>query len=64
MGDRLSKYYAFAQQKGGMTLQMRLAMKTGVPSSTAKTAPDSPENLQRFQAALKELLNDPTVPSF
>ncbi len=64
MGDKISKYYDFAMQKGGLTLQMRLAMKTGVTSQDAKSSPDTPDKVQKFQSALKELLNDPNVPMF
>ena len=64
MGDRILKYYDYAQQKGGTTLQMRLAMKTGVTSQNAKTAPDQPDVLKKFQNALKELTNDPNIPTF
>ena len=64
MGNRILKYYDYAMQKGGITLQMRLAMKTGVSSREAKAAPDAPEKVQQFQKALKELLNDPNVPQY
>lgn len=64
MGDKMLKYYDYAMQKGGITLQMRLAMKTGVSSADAKVSPDLPDKVQKFQAALKELLNDPGVPTF
>jgi len=64
MGDRILKYYDYAMQKGGITLQMRLALKTGVSSQEAKTAPDSSEKVQILHAALRELLNDPNLPQF
>jgi hypothetical protein len=58
------KYYDYAMQKGGITLQMRLAIKTGVTSGNAKTAPDTPDQVAKFQSVLKELLNDPNIPRF
>lgn len=64
MGDRLKKYYEFAHTKGGLTLQMRLAMKTGITSDKAAVSGDTPENLTKFQNALQELLNDPNIPRF
>ena len=56
MGAKLSQYYDLAQQKGGLPVKMRLAMKTGVPSDQAASAPDSPENLAKFYEAAKEII--------
>ncbi|MBU2550607.1 MAG: hypothetical protein KKB20_19520 [Proteobacteria bacterium] len=39
-----------------MKAQMRLAMKTGLSSDKASGTPDSPELIQKFEAALKEIL--------
>jgi hypothetical protein len=64
MGDKITKYYEYAAQKGGITLQMRLAMKTGVTSVAAKTVQDTPDQVMKFQSVLKELLNDPNIPRF
>jgi hypothetical protein len=61
MAAKLMQYYALAEQHGGLPVKMRLAMKTGVPSDKANTAPDSPENLAKFYAAAKELIG-PDVP--
>ncbi len=55
MGEKLVKYYDFARQSGGPATTMRLAMKTGVPSTKAADVPDSPENVQKFKDAIKEL---------
>ena len=59
MGQKLIQFYEFAKKQGGMPLQMRLAMKTGLPSSKAGEAPDSPENIAKFQAAIKEVTGQP-----
>jgi hypothetical protein len=56
MGAKLMQYYGLAEQKGGLPLKMRLAMKTGVPSTNAQAEPDSPENLAKFYAAAKEII--------
>lgn len=65
MGERLMKYYGYAAQKGGLLLQMKLAMKTRLASDKARTLPDSAENLVLFQKALRELLPDePEIPQF
>lgn len=63
MGERLVSYYAYAGRKGGLVLQMKLAMKTLMASEKARTVPDSPENIERFRQILKELLPDePEIP--
>ena len=63
MGAKLLQYYAIAKEKGGLTLQMKLAMRTGMASPKAAVAADSPENLDLFFKSLKELLGqDPSLP--
>jgi hypothetical protein len=63
VGDRLASYYAFAKEKGGLALQIKLAVRTCMAEPKARTAPDSPENLQKFYDALVFLLGpDPTIP--
>ena len=55
MGQKLLKYYDTIKNDGGFQAQMRLAMKTCIPSTKAGDAPDSPENLLKFKAAYKEI---------
>ncbi len=55
MGDILLSYYEKAKQKGGLEAKMRLAMLTLMPSIKAKDAPDSVENIKKFEEALKKL---------
>jgi hypothetical protein len=55
MGSTLVSYYDKAKQKGGIKAQMRLAVLTKLPTNRAKDAPDSPENIQLFENAMKEL---------
>ena len=64
MGVKLLKYYEFAKQKGGFEAQMRLAMKTGISAKKAENVPDSPENIQKFKKALKEILKISNIPDF
>ncbi len=61
MGAKLLQYYDLADKNGGLTVKMRLAMKTGIPSAEAGSAPDSPENLEKFYEVAKELIG-PSVP--
>jgi hypothetical protein len=63
MGQKLSSYYDYALQKGGLPLQVKLAMKTVLSQAKAKEVPDSPENVQLFYKTLQDLLgNDPSIP--
>ncbi|HRU06716.1 MAG TPA: hypothetical protein P5137_13190 [Candidatus Brocadiia bacterium] len=55
MGAKLAKFFDLAKAEGGLPTQMRLAMKTGVASAQAATAPDSPDNIAKFQKAYKEI---------
>ncbi len=56
MGARLVSYYQFAKDKGGIALQLKLAMKTAMSQVNAESAPDSPQNLALFYKALQDLL--------
>jgi hypothetical protein len=47
--------YEAIKKDGDLAAQMRLAMKTGLASQKAKEAPDSPENIQKFKEAYKEI---------
>jgi len=55
MGSKLISYYEEAIKAGGIKAQMRLAVLTRLPSSRAKLAPDSPDNIKLFEDAFKEL---------
>jgi hypothetical protein len=64
MGARLLQYYEYAKTKGGIAVQVKLAMKTAMPQNAAGGAPDSPDTVSRFYNALKEILNnDPGIPA-
>jgi hypothetical protein len=64
MGVRLTKAYDLAKAHGGLPAQMRLAIKTLIPSEKAKTEPDSDVNINKFKEALKEILNTQNPPNF
>ena len=55
MGQQLLQFYETAKQKGGVSAQMRLPMKTGVSSDKANDTPDSPDLVAKFKAALAEI---------
>jgi len=54
MGQRLVNLYAFAEKNGGLLIKMRIAMRTGVPSSKAAEAPDSEDLIAKAKLAIKE----------
>ncbi len=55
MGEKLTKYYEEAKNLGGIKAQMRLAVITLTPLSKAKSEPDSPENIEKFEKAMEEI---------
>lgn len=55
MGQKLLQYYEFVKKEAGFDGQMRLAMRTLIPSTKAAAEPDSPENIAKFRAAVKEV---------
>ena len=55
MGDILLSYYEKAKQKGGLDAQIKLAMLTLLPSKKAAEAPDSEENIKKFEEAFKKI---------
>lgn len=55
MGAKLVKAFDIAKQAGGAQFQMRLAMKSGMSSVKAASEPDSPENVTKMEAALKDV---------
>ena len=57
MGARLVEFYKEIEDKMGVMGKTRLAMKTSIPSASANETPDSPENIAKFQAAMKEILS-------
>ncbi len=55
MGQKIIQIYDFVNKNGGLQAQMRLAMKTGCPSSKAATVADTPDLIQKFKVAVKEI---------
>jgi hypothetical protein len=61
MGARLASGFQIAQREGGLQVQVRLAMKFGMSGEAAKSAPDNPQNVQKMQTVLQELLGKPVT---
>ncbi len=55
MGTQLVNLYKEAQVKGGLKARIRLAMLTGISSTKAMSAPDSPANIAKFRKAIREM---------
>ena len=55
MGKKLTEFYKKAQELGGIKGRLRLAMITLMPGEEAKVAPDSPENIKKFEDAMVEI---------
>jgi hypothetical protein len=55
MGAQLLKAFDLAKEAGGVKLQMRLAMKSGMSSDKAADVPDSPASVQKMEMILKDL---------
>lgn len=56
MGQKLVQLFKFAEDKGGMTAKMRVAMKAVIPSNKAEELPDNDDNIKKVKAAIKEIL--------
>jgi hypothetical protein len=55
MGQKLLQLYDFVGKQGGLPAQMRVAMKTLLPSNKAAAAADTPEMIAKFRAAIREV---------
>jgi hypothetical protein len=55
MGQRLVKLFDYAREAGGATAPMRVAMKTMITAAKAATEPDTPDNIAKVRAAVKEI---------
>jgi hypothetical protein len=55
MGNRLLKYYDEVEVLGGLKAQMRLAVLTRMSGKAAEAEPDSPENIDKFENAMREI---------
>jgi hypothetical protein len=62
MAEKLVHYYALAKERGGIGMQLKLALRTGMALPVAAKVPDSPEVLAKFRQALAELLPGEPIP--
>jgi hypothetical protein len=55
MGKVLLHLYDLVKDNEGLVAQMRVAMVSGLPTPKAAEAPDSPENVAKLKAAIKQV---------
>ena len=55
MGNILASYFEKAKEAGGIPAQVKLAMLTKMARTAALQAPDSPDNIKKFDEALKQI---------
>jgi len=55
MAMKLMQYYQYVSEQLGASGRVQLATKTKVPSTKAAMEPDTPELVQAFRTAVKEL---------
>ncbi len=56
MGEKLKQLFAEAAVKGGMTMPVKVALKTSITSKMAGSMPDTPEAIASVQRAIDELM--------
>ena len=56
MGAKLQKAFQLAKEADGLQAEMRLAMKSGMSAQKAASEADSPDNIKKMEAALKEVI--------
>jgi hypothetical protein len=57
MGAQLLNYYEKVASEFGFEGRMKLALLTTISSSKAEAEPDTPANIQKFEAALAQIRN-------
>lgn len=55
MAIKLLNYFDEAKKIGGIKAQLRLAVRTKIPSPRARELPDSDENIRLFEEAMMEI---------
>ena len=55
MAQKLLKYYEEAKKIGSWKAAGRLSLMTKISGFMAKTEPDSPENIAKFEKAMREI---------
>ncbi len=56
MGGKLAAYFDTAAQLGGIEAKIKLAMLTKLSREKAEEAQDSPQNIEKFEEVMVELV--------
>jgi hypothetical protein len=59
MGEKLSQYYKYIQDKEGFSGKIKLAQLTHIPSVQAVVELDTPELIERFKKAIETITGKP-----
>jgi hypothetical protein len=62
MGMLIKKVFDKVQEKGGIPLLCKMAIRTGITSLSAPTVPDAPETIAKVKKAFAELLPTESPP--
>ncbi len=55
MAEKLLLYYKYITTQQGIVGRVELAKRTKIPSSKAAIVPDTPEKIELFRQAIKEI---------
>lgn len=58
LGKKLVKYYEEVEKKGGEKAKFRLGLLTCVPLVFARILEDTPERIEMFENAVREIMKD------
>ncbi|HVD98400.1 MAG TPA: hypothetical protein VNB90_09365 [Cytophagaceae bacterium] len=58
MAAKMYSYYLKAEEMGGIKARAKLSLLTTVDSYQARTMPDSEDNLQLFEKAMKQIIKE------
>jgi hypothetical protein len=56
MGQKLYDYFVRAEKLGSSAARMKLVMLVSMTTGQAQETPDSPELIQKFEAAMKKII--------
>lgn len=62
MAEKMVKYYELIEAKAGVQGKMRMIMLTGVAAFIAKTVPETPDAIAKFQKAFREITGQDAPP--
>ena len=58
MAEKIKQAFDLIFKEGGLQERMRVSMQASIPSASAASIPDSPENLAKIKAAVEDVFKD------